>query len=208
LKIPCTLLVVVCCCLLSVPARADVLSVSAPSEWSFSFSTNSASCLTADIPCLSVEATGTLTLEMVTPDLSAPQRPCQTSPWYEVIGMSGQLNGAPVSFTAQDPSLCSNELTTDTLEPFSFAGPEGALGPNAFGFTAGGQSWFVQTPAVHPFAGSVVVAHDPYAGSDPTFIDWDVTPLGAGDPSTFSAVLMAFAALSAMAYRRAGTGRG
>jgi hypothetical protein len=94
--------------------------------------------------CNSIQAHGVMatTSAMIPTQATDDAPPCigggpfKGTPFYEILTMTGEINGTAISFTPQAPQACTGQLTN----------PGPGNGPNLdfISFTAGSQAWTIQ----------------------------------------------------------------
>jgi hypothetical protein len=174
-------------------AKAETLGP--PTIWDYSFSTDTATCTATGLTCISTSGNVVFTLELVTLSGLEPNSPCVKGGWEEVVGMTGNINGAAISFAPADVSSCGAD------ELFLPSEQQGLMRPSIASiipFTAGGLDWTIFAPDVRPYNNSVLI--DNSAGQT-AVINWDLVdpPAVAPEPSS---IAMALAGLAGLALLR------
>jgi MYXO-CTERM domain-containing protein len=180
---------------LAPAAKAETLGP--PTIWDYSFSTDNATCAATGLTCISTSGNVVFTLELVSLSGLEPSSPCVKGGWEEVVGMTGSINGAAISFAPADVSSCGVD------ELFLPSQQQGLMRPSIASilpFTAGGLSWNIFAPDTGPYGSSVLI--DNSAGQT-AVINWDLV-----DPPTVtpepSSIAMALAGLVGLVSIRRG----
>ncbi len=173
----------------SPAARAETLG--APTIWDYSFSTDAATCTTTGLTCISTSGNVVFTLELVSLNGLEPNRPCVSGGWEEVVGMTGNINGAAVSFAPQDVSNCSADQLYPESAQMGLMRP--TIGSSIF-FSAGGLNWNIFGPDTGPYGSSVLI--DNSAGQT-AVINWNLVDPPAATPEP-SSIVMALAGLAGL----------
>jgi hypothetical protein len=174
-------------------AKAETLGP--PTIWDYSFSTDTATCTATGLTCISTSGNVVFTLESVSLSGLEPNRPCVSGGWEEVLGMTGSINGAAVSFAPQDVSNCgADQLFTQSAQ-MGLMRP--TIGSSIF-FSAGGLNWNIFGPDTGPYGSSVLI--DNSAGQT-AVINWDLVDPPAVTPEP-SSIAMALAGLAGLALLR------
>ena len=164
--------------------------------WDYTFSTDFATCTATALSCIATSGSVVFTLELVSLDGTEQNRPCVNGGWEEVVGMTGQINGAAISFTPQDVSNC----TVDQL--FTQSAQQGLMRPaiaSSIQFTASGMSWNIFGPDFRPYESSVLINN---SQGQVAVINWNLTPVVTAEPSTMAMVLIGLAGLMLAGLRR------
>jgi len=174
-------------------AKAETLGP--PTIWDYSFSTDTATCTATGLTCISTSGNVVFTLESVSLSGLEPNRPCVSGGWEEVVGMTGNINGAAVSFAPQDVSNCGADQLFPQSAQMGLMRP--TIGSSIF-FSAGGLNWNIFGPDTGPYGSSVLI--DNSAGQT-AVINWDLVdpPAVAPEPSS---IAMALAGLAGLALLR------
>jgi MYXO-CTERM domain-containing protein len=176
-------------------AKAETLGP--PTIWDYSFSTDTATCTATGLTCISTSGNVVFTLELVSLSGLEPNSPCVKGGWEEVVGMTGSINGAAVSFAPQDVSNCGADQLFLPSEQRGLMRPSIAT---IIPFTAGGLSWSIFAPDVGPYNNSVLI--DNSAGQT-AVINWDLVDPPAVTPEP-SSIAMALAGLAGLFLLRRG----
>ncbi|HWN75811.1 MAG TPA: PEP-CTERM sorting domain-containing protein [Candidatus Udaeobacter sp.] len=178
-------------------AKAETLGP--PTIWDYSFSTDTATCTATGLTCISTSGNVLFTLELVSLSGLEPNRPCVSGGWEEVVGMTGSINGAAVSFAPQDVSNCSADQLYPQSAQMGLMRP--TIGSSIF-FTAGGLNWNIFGPDTGPYGSSVLI--DNSAGQT-AVIDWNLVDPPAVTPEP-SSIAMVLAGLAGLVLLRRGQG--
>lgn len=190
MKLLATMVLIFAC---STSVRADTYTFSAPSNWDFSFSTNSAACSLFGLPCGDFEGSGTFSLELITPvETSTPS--CARGPWYQIVGMNGQMNGTPISFAPlADPiTNCNDELlASHNMQPSQQFQNEFIL------FSTGSANWGISSRDSGALA--LYVLLEDSNGTIDSILNWNVVP--AAEPSSVILALIGLCSVFLLQYR-------
>jgi hypothetical protein len=172
----------------STSASADTYTFGTPSNWDFSFSTDTADCTLFVQSCADIEAHGTFSLQLITPiETSVPS--CERGPWYQIVGMSGEMNGNRISFTptADPTTTCENELL-----PSHNMQPSAQFQFDPILFSTGPDSWLIFGEDLKP---NFIILED--SNENSTILNWSVVQeqAAAPEPSSILLALIGFAAL-------------
>jgi hypothetical protein len=178
---------------LSQAAKAETLGP--PTIWDYSFSTDTATCTATGLTCIPTSGNVVFTLELVSLSGLEPSRPCASGGWEEVVGMTGSINGAAVSFSPQDVSNCSADQLYSQSAQMGLMRP--TIGSSIL-FSAGGLNWNIFGPDTGPYGSSVLI--DNSAGRT-AVINWDLVDPPAVTPEP-SSIAMALAGLAGLALLR------
>jgi len=173
----------------SPAAKAETLGP--PTIWDYSFSTDTATCAATGLTCISTSGNVVFTLELVSLSGLEPNRPCVSGGWEEVVGMTGSINGAAVSFAPQDVSNCGADQLYSPSAQLGLMRP--TIGSSIF-FSAGGLNWNIFGPDTGPYGSSVLI--DNSAGQT-AVINWDLVdpPAVTPEPSSIAMALVGLAGL-------------
>lgn len=180
---------------LSPSAKAETLGP--PTIWDYSFSTDTATCTATGLTCISTSGNVVFTLESVTLSGLEPNSPCVKGGWEEVVGMTGSINGAAISFAPQDVSNCGADQLYPQSAQMGLMRP--TIGSSIF-FTAGGLNWNIFGPDTGPYRSSVLI--DNSAGQT-AVINWGLVNPAAVTPEP-SSIAMALAGLAGLVLLRRG----
>jgi hypothetical protein len=165
---------------------ANIYDISAPSTWNFSFSTDQATCDILLPNCLTLEAHGTFTLQLYT-TVVANELECQhLNPWYQIVGMSGEMNGIPISFTPNPDPTNINNMCADQLLPSHDMRPSEEFDLDPILFSTGSNDWTIYGPDLRPLFPHVVIQDS--NGDSLTAVNWSVVP--APEPTSLMMLLV------------------
>jgi hypothetical protein len=132
------------------------------------------------------------TLEQVTLDGTEQNSPCVKGGWEEVVGMTGTINGAAISFTPQSVANCGFD------QLFLPSAQQGLMRPaitSLLDFAAGGETWNIFGPDIGPYRSSVLINN---SGGQIAVINWNLVQedsVVTTEPSTALLGLLSLAAL-------------
>lgn len=148
--------------------------------WDYTFSTDFATCTATLLSCIPTSGNVVFTLEQVSLDGTEQNAPCVKGGWEEVVGMTGTINGAAISFTPQDVSSCS----ADQL--FLPSAQQGLMRPaiaSIVNFTTGGINWQIFGPDLQPYNNSVLIDN---SLGQVAVINWQLTPVVTPEPGSLA----------------------
>lgn len=176
------LVVLVLASFLAPVAKAE--TIGPPTTWDYTFSTDFTTCTATLLSCISTSGSVVFTLEQVSLDGTEQNAPCVRGGWEEVVGMTGTINGAAISFTPQNVANCS----ADQL--FLPSAQQGLMRPaiaSTVDFTAGGINWQIFGPDFQPYNNSVLI--DNSVGQI-AVINWQLTPVVTPEPGSLAMAVL------------------
>lgn len=155
-------------------------TIGPPTTWDYTFSTDYATCTATFLTCIPTSGNVVFTLEQISLDGTEQNSPCVKGGWEEVVGMTGTINGASISFTPQDVSNC----TADQL--FLPSAQQGKMRPaiaSTINFTANGMNWQIFGPDFQPYNNSVLIDN---SLGQVVVINWQLTPVVTPEPGALT----------------------
>jgi hypothetical protein len=171
----------------STSARAGTYTFGTPSNWDFSFSTDTADCTLLVQSCADIEAHGTFSLQLITPIVTSGPS-CEHGSWFQIVGMIGEMNGNPLSFspvadpttTCEDQLLASHNMQPSTQYHF-----------DPIRFSTGSDHWVILGEDLNPHFIILVDSNE-----NSTILNWSVVQeqVVTPEPGSLLLLLIGFAA--------------